>query len=339
MSITYQVLGEAGRDNALLVHVNSGQSIDRLLFNCGDVGLALLPLAEVKAIDHLFFSHLHMDHIGGFDTFFRTTYDRTEKVNNLWGPPETRAILHCRFRGFRWNLYHEHQATWYVHDISEEMICTSRYELAEAFTLAHDEGCMSCTGPVLETPTFSVISIRLDHLIPSLGYLVREQPHRNIDMTRLRTLGLPPGPWLKTLKDPAAAEETLDIAGTSYATAELRRELLVTTPGEAIAYVTDYLLDEAAMARLIPFLHDCRTLVCESQYLTRDQEKARGNYHLTATGAAELARAAGVEQLILFHISDRYTPEERCELLYEARAIFPATNFPTHWPALLADDC
>ena len=32
MSITYRILGAAGHDNALLVQLDSGQSIERLLF-------------------------------------------------------------------------------------------------------------------------------------------------------------------------------------------------------------------------------------------------------------------------------------------------------------------
>jgi ribonuclease Z len=38
-----------------------------------------------------------------------------------------------------------------------------------------------------------------------------------------------------------------------------------------------------------------------------------------------------VGRLVLFHLSDRYRPEQWRELLDEARAIFPATSFPEHW--------
>src|SRR5262249_29916747 len=105
MSLSFQVLGGAGRDNALLVRVDSGQAVSRLLFDCGDGCLWDLPFGEVQTIDHLLFSHLHMDHVGGFDTFFRCTYNRTAKPNPVWGPPCTGAILRHRFQGFLWNLH------------------------------------------------------------------------------------------------------------------------------------------------------------------------------------------------------------------------------------------
>ena len=79
MSLSFQVLGQAGRDNALLVRIDSGQAVSRLLFDCGDGCLGELPFGDIQLIDHLCFSHLHMDHVGGFDTFFRCTFNRTTR--------------------------------------------------------------------------------------------------------------------------------------------------------------------------------------------------------------------------------------------------------------------
>lgn len=76
MSLTVRVLGIPGRDNAVLVTVDSGQAITRLLFDCGDGCLWQLPFGAIQEIDHVCFSHFHMDHIGGFDTFFRCTFRR-----------------------------------------------------------------------------------------------------------------------------------------------------------------------------------------------------------------------------------------------------------------------
>lgn len=80
MALTFRVLGEPGRDNAAFVSIDSGQRVDRLLFDCGDGCLDVLAVAEIQAIEHVFFSHFHMDHISGFDSFFRLTYDRTTKL-------------------------------------------------------------------------------------------------------------------------------------------------------------------------------------------------------------------------------------------------------------------
>ena len=87
MTLSFQVLGDPGRDNALLVKVDTGQAVSRLLLDCGEGCLSGLPFAEVREIDHLFFSHLHMDHVAGFDAFFRCTFDRTDRANHVWGRP------------------------------------------------------------------------------------------------------------------------------------------------------------------------------------------------------------------------------------------------------------
>ena len=110
MSLSFQVLGDAGRDNALLATIDSGQSVARLLFDCGEGCLGQVPFADSLAGDHLLFSHLHMDHVAGFDAFFRRTFNRTARPNHVWGPAGTSEILHHRFRGFLWNLVAGQQA-------------------------------------------------------------------------------------------------------------------------------------------------------------------------------------------------------------------------------------
>ncbi len=95
MSIAFEILGSPGRDNALLVRVDSGQSITRLLFDCGDGCLNAVPYSEILSTDHLFLSHLHMDHVGGFDYFFRCLFNRESKPNHIWGRlgPPTSSII------------------------------------------------------------------------------------------------------------------------------------------------------------------------------------------------------------------------------------------------------
>jgi ribonuclease Z len=332
MSISYQALGAPGRDNAAFVRIDTGQTIHRLLFDCGDGCLADLPLAEVQAIDDLLFSHLHMDHVGGFDALFRATYNRASKPIEVWGPPETGRILHHRFRGFLWNLYQGQPGTWYVHDISSDRRDCARFEAGEAFVTAHPCPSQVPRGPLIDAPAFSVEALEMDHGTPSLAYIVREKPRLNVDTARLAALGLPPGPWLQRVKEPRPGEEpTIEIGGVRHDLARLREALLIATPGDSLAYLTDFRLDDAARERLTQALQGCATMICESQYRDADAALATRNYHMTAAQAADLARRAGVGRLILFHLSDRYRANEWQELLGEARAIFPNTHFPAHW--------
>jgi ribonuclease Z len=332
MTLSFQVLGDAGRDNALLVTVDSGQAVSRLLFDCGDGCLWQVPFGQVQTIDHLCFSHLHMDHVGGFDTFFRCTFNRADRENHVWGPPETTRILQHRFQGFIWNLVAGQQATWRVHDIHTGHVDTARFELAEAFAHCHVEGQRASNGTVFGGPGYTVDVLLMDHGTPSVAYIVREAPRINVDSTRLAALGLRPGPWLQRVRGPRAGEaEMVQVAGTPRGLRELQDLLLTETPGDSVAYLTDFLLDDVATDRLAAVLAGVSTVVCESQYSHADLDLAVRNRHMTATQVATLAKRAGVAKLVLFHVSDRYQPAQWQEILAEAKAIFPAAEFPGHW--------
>jgi ribonuclease Z len=337
MTLSLQVLGGPGRDNALLVTIDSGQAVNRLLFDCGEACVSGLALADVQGIDHLCFSHFHMDHVAGFDGFFRCVCGRTDRPNHVWGPPGTGTILHHRFQGFMWNLVGGTQAAWHVHDLHPGRMQSYRFELAEAFAHAHDEGEKAWDRTIFEGPGYTVEAFLMDHGTPSIAYVVRETPRVNVDPARLAALGLRPGPWLQRVRGPRADErETVVVAGETRRLKELQEALVTITPGDAVAYLTDFCLDEAAMDRLAEALKAVGTVVCESQYRQADEALAVRNYHMTTTQAAGLARRAGVGRLVLFHLSDRYRPEEWRAMLDEARAVFPATTFPGHWAAVEA---
>lgn len=333
MAIAWRVLGEAGRDNAVLMTVDRGQGASRCLFDCGEACVASLALAERRDLDEVFFSHLHMDHVAGFDTLFRANLFRSHPRNRLWGPPGTAEILHHRFRGYLWNLHRGMpDIPWWIVDIDDVELQTWRFQLGEAFEVAHDEGRVRRDEALLALPDATVTALSLDHHTPSMAYLVRERSHRNLDVARLEALGLKPGPWLAQLKDPTVPGETeLELADRRFSWQELRDQLLVERRGDAVAYCTDFGLDAPTLDRLVPFLEGCTTLICEGHYRHVDLELARQHRHLTTVQAAELAAAAGVGELVLFHLSDRYRRDEWQAMLDEARAIFPATSCPKAW--------
>lgn len=330
MSLDYRVLGDAGRDNALWVRIDSGQQIARLLFDCGDRCVDALRVSDLHATDHLFFSHLHMDHVSGFDLYFRLNFCNDLGPNSVWGPPHTSEILQHRFQGYWWNLIGDEQSCWLVTDIAEEEMVTWRFELQELFAERHMHQRQPFDGVVVDDPQYTVRAISLPHHGVSLGYRVDEKPRWNIDTAAVKRLGLAPGPWMQQLKE-TERTGTISVGERAWELASLREQLLVQAKGDSIAYVTDFLLDDSTFERLTAWLSGCDTLVCEAQYRGEDLELARRNHHATTDLVSRLAAAADVGELILFHLSDRYEQSDWREMLRQAQANFSNTRYPEGW--------
>jgi ribonuclease Z len=123
-------------------------------------------------------------------------------------------------------------------------------------------------------------------------------------------LGVPTGP-----------ERTLLAQGRSVMLADGRHILPemvhgAAVPGAALAIVGD----TEEIAGLVEPVRGADALVIEATFLERDAALARSRGHLTAAAAARLARDAEVSELLLTHISGRYSPEE---ILTEAARHFP----------------
>jgi ribonuclease Z len=333
MTMDCRVLGTPGRDNAMLVTVDSGQSLHRLLFDCGEGCLAGVNIAHLQDIEAVFFSHFHIDHVAGFDTLLRMNWCRPEKPVRVFGPPGAIEILHHRLRGFTWNLVDGVPGEWLVTEFEDCELRTSRFLTCEGFATEHPLE-RSGRGDVLyHGDCFQVRACTLDHGTPCLAFAVREDDHQNVDPDRLRGLGLLPGPWLKAVKDTGVASDAvIHINGTEYQVGELRSRLLTTSTGDSVAYLTDFFLEtNAAEDRLVQFLSGCRTIVCENNYRDSDAELARTNCHMTSSDMARLAQRVQPDKLVLFHVSDRYTQQEWQAQLREVREQFARATFPQEW--------
>lgn len=332
MGIQHQVLGEPGRDNALLARVWAGQATYRLLFDCGEGCLSPLSAAEVHAIDALFFSHLHIDHVAGFDAFLRLNFARPDAPVLVFGPAGTTRAIHHRLRGVTWNLIAGQPGEFRVTDVLPDRLVATRFLTAEGFERAHPAGEVPFGGVVYEAEGLTVEARIMDHGVPCLAYAVRERPRINVDVAALAELGLKPGRWIQELKDPRRGddEEVVTDAG-AHRLGELRRRLLVSTPGTVLAYLTDFGLDDRAERELGEMLAGCDVIVGEASYRDADAELARRHRHFTGSGMGRLAANVAAQKLVLFHVSDRYTREDWLGLLAEVRQVFPAAGFPGHW--------
>jgi ribonuclease Z len=324
-----KILGIPPGDNALWVTVSSGKNTARLMFDCGAETLATMSLGDIQAIDHLFLSHLHMDHISGFDAFFRVNFSRKNRQNIIWGPPGTAAILQHRFQGFWWSHAHEIEATWYVNDVGEHHIQTYRFEAREAFAVMHDAGQREYQNVIIESAEFNVEAIALRHHGICLGYVLREPERENVDQTALNQLGLKPGAWLAQIKAGVAGD--IEIDGSYYDAEALRRDILLSQPGDCIAYLTDFMANGKERARIAPYLKGVKNMYAEAQYAPHDMALAEKYHHSTIEQIAELAKLAKVETYILLHLSRRYSRQDWTQMLGAARAIFPSSRYIDEW--------
>lgn len=336
MLIREEVLGAAVQDNALLATVQTGQSQHTLLFDCGENCLDGQRVATIREIEHLFFSHFHMDHVAGFDTFFRHNYNRPGLPVHVWGPPGTRELMAHRFQGFSWNLHHDQPGEWIVHEVTGGEIQSARFCTGEAFATGHVlEPLVIEGGCLFETPAFRVEGMALPHgTIASLAYRVVTADTWRIDPEALGASGLQPGPWLETVRHPESPGDALiDIGGEQRYLGDLRESLLLPVAGSSLAYLTDFRVepDTEDWNALVTLFAGTDVVVCECQYLDEDLELARQHGHMNASLVGKLAAAIGAERLVLHHLSRRYGSGDWERLLNQVRVQAPQASFPAAW--------
>jgi ribonuclease BN (tRNA processing enzyme) len=94
-------------------------------------------------------------------------------------------------------------------------------------------------------------------------------------------------------------------------------------PGHSLAYITDTTAAEDAGYR--EFVHGVNVLVHECNFTDSDCDLAILTGHSCTSDVARLAKAAGVDRLILTHVNPM-APEADPVDLATAQAIFPATS-------------
>ncbi|EKD27899.1 MAG: Ribonuclease Z [uncultured bacterium] len=332
MSIETKILGIHGQDNSLFVKLDTGHHIYQILFDCGQSGFSNLGKSILQEMDHLFLSHCHMDHISGFDGLFRHLYSRRRPFI-IWGPKDIINIIHCRIKGFTWNLVDRSPGEVIVNEITEDEIVSAKFLCREGFKNKYPLSTEKYTdGEIYRNADFNVKCKILDHKTDCLAYSVIEEPRKNINPEKMEKYNFKPGKWCSHLKqENLPLDLEFDLEGKIYSCKELYDMLVEVNTGMKVTYVTDIIMNTKNRERILELASNADKLIIESTYKESEIELANKNYHLTVNEAALVAKDANVKKLVLFHVSDRYTKNDLREMLTRAIEIFPESHFPSFW--------
>jgi len=257
----------------------------RFLIDCGEGAQRQLMRAGLgfRGLAHVLLTHAHLDHVLGLAGLLATfALFRLDGTIEIIGSDETLAFVR---RYLADTIGPERESAYRLRAISPGPVLVREGWRLDAFAVAH-------RGTA------------------SLGYRFQDELRHPLISERLDALGVPAGP-----------ERALLAQGRSVVLADGRHiepEMVRGAPavGTALAVVGD----TEEIAGLIEPVRGVDALVIEATFLERDATLARARGHLTAAAAARLARDAEVHELLLTHVSGRYSPEE---ILTEAARHFP----------------
>jgi len=280
------------------------------LFDCGRI--ENLSNREILSVGSLFISHLHMDHFVGFDHILRVILHR-EMPLYIYGPEGTVDKVISRLGSYTWNLTGGYPLEIVIHDVMEKEIVTCSARVDDGFARRVPTTLPRQGATIAKGPFYGVDAFVLDHNVPCLGFVLKEAFHININAQRVADLGYTTGPWIGLLKERIFAgsmDDLIDVSTNSgtrlIRVGELSDELVITSPGQKMAYITDIRASKSNLKIIMAFADAADILFIETYYLEERWDEARRKAHLTAGEAGMVAGRIGAKKVVPMHISPRY---------------------------------
>jgi len=172
-------------------------------------------------------------------------------------------------------------------------------------------------GDTVSRKGYEIVAFAADHVrTPALGYaLVESLRLGRFNPERAREMGVPEGPLWGRLH--RGQRVTLD-DGREIDPSDL---VGPTRPGRKLVITGDTRPCEATVEAAA----GANLLVHEATFADEEAARAAETGHSTAREAAQVAARAGVSQLVLTHVSARYS-RDVSDLEREAREVFPTTQ-------------
>ena len=258
-----------------------------VLFDCGEGSQRqMIRYGTGFDVAAIFFTHFHADHYLGAIGFLRTlSMLHREQPLHLFGPRPARKLL-------------------------QTMIFTG----ADAFSfevVVHE----LAPGEAVRRDGAEVRAFATEHRTPSLGYAFVEDPRPGrFHPERALALGVPPGPLFGALQHGRAVEAGGRTVHPEEVLEAPRRGRTVVLSG-----------DTRPTAATAEAAHGADLLVHDATFGDAEQERAEETLHSTAREAGRVARAAGVGELVLTHLSTRYD-QDPSPLAAQAREEFESVT-------------
>jgi ribonuclease Z len=261
----------------------------RFLVDCGEGTQRQILKSGIgfKRLNRILITHGHLDHILGLAGLLSTMI-RWESV------------------GETFEIYAGRPALDRIHDLLYSVVLRDETPSAAIKLIELSPGTF------IDETDFSVSAFPVVHRGPGcFGFIFQEKTRRPFLVEQATALGVPFGPERARL----VRGEAVTLSDGRLITPD--EVLGADLPGARLALIGDV----GRTDNLPPLIADSHALIIESTYLASEADMARRFGHMTAAGAAWLAREARVQTLLLTHLSRR--SRER-DVLSEARAIHPA---------------